>query len=72
MLKSLIHLDLSFVLEDKYEFTCSVLHADIQLDQHHLLKMLFPPLYSFGFSGKKKKKKNKCPEVCAFPSGYSV
>ena len=40
MLRSLIHLDLSFVQGDKYGSICILLHADIQLDQHHLLKML--------------------------------
>ena len=33
-------LDLSFVQGDKYGSICILLHADIQLDQHHLLKML--------------------------------
>ena len=51
-LRFLIHLDLNFVLGDKYEPICILLHADIQLHQHHLLKMLFFPLYGFGFSVK--------------------
>ena len=50
MLKSLIHLDLSFVQGDKYGSICILLHADFQSDQHHLVKMLsFFPLYDFGF-----------------------
>ena len=50
MLKSLIHMDLSFVQDEKYGSMCILLHADIQLDQHHLLKMLsFFPFYPFGF-----------------------
>ena len=43
MLMSLIHLDLIFVQGDKYESIWILLHADIQLDQHHLIKMLFSP-----------------------------
>jgi hypothetical protein len=40
MLRSLIHLDLSFVHGDKYGSIFIFLHIDCQLDQHHLLKML--------------------------------
>jgi hypothetical protein len=40
MLRSLIHLDLSFVQGDRCGSICILLHADIQLEQHHLLKML--------------------------------
>ena len=40
MLRSLIHLDFSFVQGNKYGSICILLHADIQVDQHHLLKML--------------------------------
>ena len=40
MLRSLIYLDLSFVQGDKYESIWILLHADIQFDQYHLLKML--------------------------------
>ena len=40
MLRSLIHLNLSFVQGDRYGSIFILLHADIQLDQHHLLKML--------------------------------
>ena len=39
MLRSLILLDLSFAHSDKYESTCILRHADIQLNQNHLLKM---------------------------------
>jgi len=50
MLRSLIHLDLSFVQGDKYKSICILLHVDIKLDQYYLLKMLtFYHLYSFGF-----------------------
>jgi len=41
MCRSLIHLDLSFVQEDKNGTICILLHADLQLNLHHLLKMLF-------------------------------
>jgi hypothetical protein len=40
---SLIHLDLSFVQGDKNLSICIILHADHQLKEHHLLKMLFSP-----------------------------
>ena len=40
MLRFLIHLDLSFVQSDKYGSICIFLCVDIQLVQHHLLKML--------------------------------
>ena len=40
MLRSLIHLDLSFVHGDRYKSTFILLQVDIQLCQHHLLKML--------------------------------
>ena len=39
MLRSMTHLDLSFVWGSKYGSTHILLHADIQSDQHHLLKM---------------------------------
>ena len=41
MLRSLIHLDLSFVGGNRYGSICILLHVNIQLCQHHLLKMLF-------------------------------
>ena len=40
MLRPLIHLDLSFEHGDRYGSVCILLHVDIQLYQHHLLKML--------------------------------
>jgi hypothetical protein len=40
MLRSLTHLDLSFVQGDKYGSIFIFLHTDYQLDQHHLLTML--------------------------------
>jgi hypothetical protein len=42
MWRSLIHLDLSFVQGDKNGWICIPLHADLKLNQHHLLKILFP------------------------------
>ena len=51
ILRSLIHLDLSFVHGGRYGSIFSLLQADIQLCQHHLLKILsFFPLYNFSFS----------------------
>ena len=50
MWRSLIHLDLSFVEGDKNGSICILLHADRQLNQHHLLKMRsFFPLDDFVF-----------------------
>ena len=50
MLRSLIHVDLRFVQGDKCGSICILLHANIQSDQHHLLKTLFFfSLHSFGF-----------------------
>jgi hypothetical protein len=55
MWRSLIHLDLTFVQGDRYGTSnsigvciqyysiCILLHADLQLNQHHLLKMLPHP-----------------------------
>jgi hypothetical protein len=40
MWSSLIHLDLSFVQEDKNGSIRILLHDNCQLSQHHLLKML--------------------------------
>jgi len=43
-----MYLDLSFVQCDKNGLICILLHADLQLNQHHLLKMLsFFPLNGF-------------------------
>jgi len=39
MWRSLIHLELSFVQGDKYRPICILLHADLQWNQPHLLKM---------------------------------
>ena len=39
MLKFLINLDVSFLQDDRYGHTCILLHANIQIDQYHLLKM---------------------------------
>ena len=50
VLRSLIDLDLSFIQCDRYRSICILLHADIQLDQYHILKMLsFFSFYGFGF-----------------------
>jgi hypothetical protein len=40
MLRSLIHLELIFVQSEEYGSISILLHADIQFDQHHLLKIL--------------------------------
>ena len=50
LLRSLTHLDLTFVQGDRYGFILILLHADIQLDQHNLLKMFsFFHCMFFGF-----------------------
>ena len=50
MWRFLIHLDLSFVQGDMNGSICILLHADCQLNQHHLLKMLSFPLLVLEFS----------------------
>jgi hypothetical protein len=40
---------MSFVQGDENGSICILLHADCQLNQHHLLKMLFFALDGFGF-----------------------
>jgi hypothetical protein len=42
MLRPLIQLDLSFMQGDRCGSIGSILHSDIQLDEHHLLKFFFP------------------------------
>ena len=66
MWRSLIYLGLSFVQGDKNWSICILLHADHQLDHHHLLKMLFPP-YVFEFFIK-----YQVPKGCEFISGSSI
>jgi hypothetical protein len=65
ILRSLIHLDLSFVQGDKCWSVFILLHVDIQLVYHHLLKILsfFHCMVLASFS------KNKCSYVCEFISG---
>jgi hypothetical protein len=51
MLKSLIHLDLSFVADNKYGSICILVHANIQLVKAtpFLEDAFIFPLYDFGF-----------------------
>ena len=65
MLRSLIHLDLSFVQGDKHSSICILLHANIQLDHHHWLKMFSLSIVFFLSSLSKL----KCAHVCGFTSG---
>jgi hypothetical protein len=60
MLRSLIHLDLSFVQGNKYGPIFILLPTDSQLDEHHLLKTLFPPLCIFGFFVKDQVSVSNC------------
>lgn len=53
MLRSLIHMNWSFEQHDKHESINILLHAEIQLDQNHLLtKISVFPLYSLDFFAK--------------------
>ena len=51
MLRSSTHLMLSFVQDDSFGSIWILIHASIQFEQHHLLKMLsfFFPICVFGF-----------------------
>ena len=60
MLRSLIHLDLSFVQGDKYGSI--ILHTDSQLDQHHFLKIFS----FFQYIVLASLSQIKCPKVCCF------
>jgi hypothetical protein len=73
MLRSLIHLDLScfFFQSDKYGSMFILLHADIQVDQHHLLKTLFKKIF-FDCIILVSLSKIKCPNVHDFISGSSI
>jgi hypothetical protein len=67
MLRSLIHLDLSFVQGNKYGSICILLHADIQLDQHSLLQVLS----FFHYMVLASLSEIKCPWVFGSTSGSS-
>ena len=68
MWRSLINWDLSFVQHDKYGSICICLHADCQLDLHHLLKVLsfFHCMILVSLS------KIKGPQVYGFILGSSI
>ena len=68
MLRSLIHLDLSFVHGDRYGSIFILLHVDIQLCQHHLLNML--SFFYFIFFASLSKV--RCSKVCGLISRSSV
>ena len=68
MWRSLIHMDLSFVQGDKNELICILLHANLQLNQHHLLKML--SFFHWMVLGPLSK--IQWPDVCVFISGSSI
>ena len=53
MLRSLIHLDLSFVHGDRHGSIFILLHVDIKLYHHHLLNMLSFLFFIFRFFVKK-------------------
>jgi hypothetical protein len=62
---SLIYLDLSFVHSDKYGSMCIVLHATIQFNYYHLLKMLSFWLFAIVV-------KNQVIMCCGLISGLSI
>ena len=68
MLRSLIHLDLSFVHGDRYGSIFILLHVDFQLCQHHLLNML--SFYHFVFLASLSK--IRCLKVFGLISGSSI
>ena len=68
MLRSLIHLNLSFMQGDKHGSICILLHENILLDQHHLLTMLS----SFLCMVLASLSKIKCPKLCRFISGSLI
>ena len=67
MLMSVIHLDLSFVQGDYYGSICTLLCADIQLDNDSLLKILFAHCMVLDSSSKVK-----CFYICRFLSETSI
>jgi len=67
VLRSLIHLDLSFVQGDKYGSTCIFLRIDCQLPTAFIDDAFFSPLYSFGFFVK-----DQVSIWCGFSSGSSI
>lgn len=64
MLKSVIHLELSFLQIKKYGFSILLLHLAIQFAQYPLLKML--PLLQYYFCLCKKKRKKRKSGVCRY------
>ena len=68
MLRFLFHLELSFVLGDKYESIQNLLHVDLQFDQHHLLKRssFFHCVFLASLL------RIRCPYVLRFMSGSSI
>lgn len=55
MLRSLIHLELNFVQDDRYGTMWIFVHAAIQFDKHRLLEMLSSlPVFISGFFIKKQ------------------
>ena len=64
ILISLIHLDLSVLHGNRCGSIYILLHADIQLDQHHLLKLLCF-IHCITLTSLSK---IRCPQVCEFMS----
>ena len=69
MLRSFIQLALSFVKGAKYGSICIFLHADVQFDQHQVMKI--QPFFSVCIPGlfikKKKLGVHRCVDFCLSP-----
>lgn len=72
MLKSVIHLELSFLQIKKYGFSIILLHLAIQFAQYPLLKMLplLQCVFFFVFVKKKKKRNKRKNQVSAGMGTY--
>lgn len=65
MLRSLIHLHLSLTQRDRYVPICILLHSNIQLDKHYLLK-----IFSIFYAIFKVSSSNiRCSFLCGFVLG---
>ena len=71
-LGSLIHLELSFVQGKESWSICILLHADIQLDQHHLLKCNFHLVHISAFLIKKIRCLSISGWICLGLQFYSI
>jgi hypothetical protein len=68
LLRSLIHLDVSFMQGDRYESIC-ILHTNIQIYKYNLLNFLFISTVDFSLSYQKQVYIGVCVYVRAY---YSI